>query len=122
MKVFKNRKGFALLEGLFATALLSFGVLLTLPTTATIVPKVNLSENNSIATTLAVEKLEELKTISKVTPLEDADSGTDSVDGIFTRDWTIINGGQGNLTQVSITVGWDGAGYRTVFIDTLIPQ
>jgi type IV pilus assembly protein PilV len=122
MKILKNRKGVALIEGLFIGTWLSFSLLSMVPVTATIVPNINVSENNSIATTLALEKLEELKNTAEITPLENSDSGTDTVDDIFTRSWTIINGGEGNLTQVSITVGWDGAGYRTVFIDTLIYQ
>lgn len=84
--------------------------------------KNELNERISIATTLAEEKIEDLKNQSGNAALENADSDNDTVNTIYTRTWTITNGGAGNLTQVVVTVSWTDSVTRNVSLSTLIRQ
>lgn len=120
MNPIKNNSGFTLVEVLIAAVLIVIGLVGMAVLSGEVVQRDSRSEKSSIATTLAQEKVEDLKNQALNAALENTDSGNDTVDTIYTRTWTITNGGEGNLTQVAVTVTWPTN--ESVSLSTLIRQ
>ncbi len=116
----KNNSGFTLVEVLIAAVLIVIGLVGMAVLSGEVVQRDSLSEKSSIATTLAQEKVEDLKNQALNAALENTDSGNDTVNTIYTRTWTITNGGANNLTQVTVTVSWPTN--KSVSLSTLIRQ
>lgn len=99
MNPIKNNSGFTLVEVLVAAVLIVIGLVGMAVLSGKVVQRDSLSEKSSIATTLAQEKVEDLKNQALNAALENTDSGNDTINTIYTRTWTITNGGEDNLTQ-----------------------
>ena len=120
-------KGFTVIEALMAMVI--FGVaILGLAIGATTVVRANqASLYITIATNLAQDRLEELK--SRTSGTITASSETQTVSGVtFTRSWTVDAGGVNNCPNVSglsciaVTVNWRDYAQRSVVISSAVKQ
>ncbi len=120
-------KGFTVIEALMAMVI--FGVaILGLAIGATTVVRANqTSLYITIATNLAQDRLEELK--SRTSGTITASSETQTVSGVtFTRSWTVDAGGVNNCPNVSglsciaVTVNWRDYAQRSVVISSAVKQ
>ncbi len=114
--------GFTLIELLIAVVLIVVGLLAYGVFTGNLVVQNTKSERKSQAATYAQEKLEDLKNQALSTFLVTG-TGTDTLDGIYTRSW-VITGGAGNPTSTRVTVSWvNNAGSNmTISFKTIISQ
>jgi len=119
--------GFTVIEALMAMVI--FGVaILGLAIGATTVVRANqASLYITIATNLAQDRLEELK--SRTSGTITASSETQTVSGVtFTRSWTVDAGGVNNCPNVSglsciaVTVNWRDYAQRSVVISSAVKQ
>ncbi len=119
--------GFTVIEALMAMVI--FGVaILGLAIGATTVVRANqTSLYITIATNLAQDRLEELK--SRTSGTITASSETQTVSGMtFTRSWTVDAGGVNNCPNVSglsciaVTVNWRDYAQRSVVISSAVKQ
>ena len=119
--------GFTVIEALMAMVI--FGVaILGLAIGATTVVRANqTSLYITIATNLAQDRLEELK--SRTSGTITASSETQTVSGVtFTRSWTVDAGGVNNCPNVSglsciaVTVNWRDYAQRSVVISSAVKQ
>jgi len=125
----KKNKGFTLIEVLIALAIFSIGIL-AVGSMQLWNTKNNTTANiTTQATMLARQKLEELKTVRKVTDLpmgttQDLNNPVDvdgNPGGIYTRSWTVANP-QGNNTSrhLIVTVSWNRIGQnRSVILQSV---
>jgi len=69
----------------------------------------DLTKNQSIATSLAEDKIEQIRTLSSVTTGSDGPLNADGTSGgIFTRTWTVnSNVPTSGVNQVVVTVSWN---------------
>ena len=120
-------KGFTVIEALMAMVI--FGVaILGLAIGATTVVRANqASLYITIATNLAQDRLEELK--SRTSGTITASSETQTVSGVtFTRSWTVDAAGVNNCPNVSgliciaVTVNWRDYAQRSVVISSAVKQ
>ena len=120
-------KGFTVIEALMAMVI--FGVaILGLAIGATTVVRANqTSLYITIATNLAQDRLEELK--SRTSGTITASSETQTVSGVtFTRSWTVDAAGANNCPNVSgliciaVTVNWRDYAQRSVVISSAVKQ
>ncbi|HTD19512.1 MAG TPA: hypothetical protein VK667_08290 [Ktedonobacteraceae bacterium] len=120
-------KGFTVIEALMA--MVSFGIaILGLAIGATTVVRANqASLYITIATNLAQDRLEELK--SRTSGTITASSETQTVSGVtFTRSWTVDAAGFNNCPNVSgliciaVTVNWRDYAQRSVVISSPVKQ
>ena len=116
-----NENGFTLLDVILAVLIITLGLLAYGKFTGDVVDQNKHSKNVSVATLRAQEKLEDLKNLSVNSPLATG-NGSDTVDTIFSRSWTIANGGAGNVATITVTVSWTDQTARTVTLSTLISQ
>jgi len=119
--------GFTVIEALMAMVI--FGVaILGLAIGATTVVRANqTSLYITIATNLAQDRLEELK--SRTSGTITASSETQTVSGVtFTRSWTVDAGGVNNcptvsgLSSIAVTVNWRDYAQRSVVISSAVKQ
>ena len=119
--------GFTVIEALMAMVI--FGVaILGLAIGATTVVRANqTSLYITIATNLAQDRLEELK--SRTSGTITASSETQTVSGVtFTRSWTVDAGGVNNcptvsgLSCIAVTVNWRDYAQRSVVISSAVKQ
>ena len=103
-KNYSSENGFTLIEMLIATVLIVFGLLSFGAFTGNMVVQNTKGERKTQATTYAQEKLEDLKNQSINAALTTG-TGTDTLDGIYTRNWS-ITGSASNPASVVVTVSW----------------
>jgi prepilin-type N-terminal cleavage/methylation domain-containing protein len=122
--------GFTLIEVLVAIGILT-GVLLGLAMGASSVIRANKSSyGNTLATTLAQDKLEELKSRTSsalpICPLFTTSGCSDSVTQAgttFARSWQILtNTPATGISQIDVRVTWTDYGNKTVTLSSNIPQ
>lgn len=122
----KNRSsesGFTLIELLIAVILIVFGLLSYGVFTGNLVVQNTKGERKTQAATYAQEKLEDLRNQARNTALATG-TGTDNLDGIYTRNW-VITGSSGNPTSIRVTVLWannTGSGNSSISYKTLVSQ
>jgi len=118
-----NERGLSMLEVLFAVVLLSGGILAYARFTAGVVDRNDTNAKRSTAMTYAQEKIEDLKNEANNSTLDNTDNGNDTLEGIYTRAWTITNGGADSLATLTVTVTWpDQPTNQSVTLITLLYQ
>jgi prepilin-type N-terminal cleavage/methylation domain-containing protein len=122
--------GFTLIEVLVAIGILT-GVLLGLAMGASSVIRANKSSyGNTLATTLAQDKLEELKSrTSSALPICPSFTTSGCSDSLaqagttFARNWQILtNTPATGINQIDVRVTWTDYGNKTVTLSSNIPQ
>jgi len=118
-----NSTGFTVIEVIIAAIIILFGLLAMATFLGNLMSKNSDKERKTMATTIAEEKIENLRGDALTVDITNADNGTDTVStaaGTFTRTWTITEDFSGLADQVSVLVDWDGTGNSQVTIVTLI--
>lgn len=129
-----GQEGFSLLETLISIALISVGVLAFALSTNGVIRGNHLSENFTVATHLAQDKLEELKTQTKLgnldncaasplgpTPRDLNITATSKAGGIYSRCWVISDAAAGaDLKRIDVTVSWQDSLSRSITLSTLV--
>lgn len=114
----QNKRGFSLIEILVALTIISFVVLGFTAATITVIQSNEVSENYTIATTLAQDIVERLKsgTIALA-----SGSGCNPLTTGFTCSWTVTsNSPQTGVTQVNVTIAWNDYQARSVTLNTVV--
>jgi len=125
MKDIQSKKGFTLLEVLFALAIFSIGLLAVNAMTTMVIKSNYMSKNFTTAVHLAQNKLDELKAGAYA----DVDAGTEtnlnsqdiSGAGIFAREVT-LESCTPNCKAVTVKVSWADPEQREVVLKTIIAQ
>jgi prepilin-type N-terminal cleavage/methylation domain-containing protein len=129
-KISPGDAGFTLIEVLVAIGILT-GVLLGLAMGASSVIKANkTSYGNTLATTLAQDKLEELKArTSSALPNCASFAATGCSDSVtqagvnFARSWQVLgNTPTTGINQIDVRVAWTDYGNKTVTLSSNVPQ
>ena len=127
---YSGESGFTLIEVLVAAVILTLGMLGFGSFLGNLVSKNAMNERRSLATTLAQEKIEELKNTAILGTLTAAlgsptiadevldKDGNATAGGMFTRNW-VINAAT-TPKQINVTVSWVGNGISSVALATLI--
>ena len=116
-----NDKGFSLIELMVAMVLIVVGLLAFGIFTGNMVAQDTKSERRTQAATYAQEQLENLKNQATTGTLNTG-TGTETLDGIYTRAWTVTNGGNNNLSTISVTISWEGFGNTSLIFQSLVSQ
>ncbi len=85
----------------------------------------DLSKNQSIAATLAEDKIEQIRTLSTIASGSDGPFKPDGTSGgIFSRSWTVTaNSPTTGVSRVEVVVSWpDRPNAGSVRLVTLVPQ
>jgi prepilin-type N-terminal cleavage/methylation domain-containing protein len=92
LRILRNERGFTLVEALIAVTILAVGLMAMLGTTGTVMEKNNESRKSSIAMTLAQDKVEYFKGISRAWLLAGANTlaSPDIVGGVWTLSTVLI--------------------------------
>jgi type IV pilus assembly protein PilV len=117
MKRTEHDSGFTLVEVLIAMFLLVTALLGTAAVTATVIQGNSFSNRMTEATTLAQDKMEELRGMS----YDDMTSGSDTCDTLYTRTWTVTTDSPATDTatvEVEVVFPWKGEN-RTVSVATI---
>lgn len=139
MKQVNTESGFTLIEVLIAMVLLTIGMVGYGSFSGNLINKNSLQERKTLATTLAREKMEDLRSLAIQTTLTAANS-TPTVPGdaldrqgnrlgnpgtagaIYTRTW-LINDAGAPLVIATVTVSWDYmSGTRSISLSTQFQQ
>ena len=115
-----NNKGFTLVEIMIAISILAIALLGLASVTVVIIKSNTFSKTMTTATTLANDKMEQLKKTSYA----GLASGTDTLESIYTRTWTVTqNSPATGMNTVVVTVQWNWQGVaRNVTINSIIAQ
>ena len=99
-----GNRGFTLLEVLVVIFLLVIAFLGAISTTGIIINSNSQSKTMTTATTLAKDKMEQLKYTGY-----NSTAGTDTIDSIYTRTWTITADGSpaAGMKTIVVTVRWN---------------
>jgi type II secretory pathway pseudopilin PulG len=119
-----HEKGFSLTEVIMATLILVTGILAYGKTSSSVMSANTLSKKESVAATLAQDKIEEIKTnglpaIWVGSEVVDAEGNTGGSPTPYTRSW-IITSPSANLWDVSVTVQWQNLSTKVVTLNTRI--
>ena len=120
-----NDKGFSLVGVLMALVLLTFGILAWGGVVGSVMDRNTANERMSVAVALAEEKMEELTTRAKTTVIDDTDDGTQIItaSGVaYSVTTDVINGGTGNLTDLTVTITWSDNLPSTYTLNTRVHQ
>lgn len=123
LRKYSNKKGFTLIEVLISVVLIGVGLLAFGVFTGNMVVQNTKGERTTQASTYAQEKLEDLRNQALNGALA-LGTGTDALDGIYTRTW-LITGGIGFPTSIRVTVSYannTGVGNLSVSYKTIISQ
>lgn len=122
MLLLKRQEGFTLNEILVAIALIAIGVIGFSVNTIGVIQGNYISSNVTVATSLAQEKMEEVKAQTSFTNGTVTDTVTGASGIPFTRDRTISDvSGESNLKDVEVKVSWtEYLINRNVTVKTLI--
>jgi prepilin-type N-terminal cleavage/methylation domain-containing protein len=117
MKIFKNDKGFTLVEVLAGMLILSLGLLLLLPMMVVSMQGNDLAKGFTEASMLIKDKMEELKNTNL--PV----SGADTVNAV-SRSWTVSDASS-NLKRLVVQVNWtdrDGRGHSNSMVSYMMVE
>lgn len=110
-----DQSGFTLIELLIGMAILVMGLLTVNYFLGNLLNRSGHIEAATMATTLAAEKLEDLKNQALATTLSSTHDGSDNLDvngntggSKYTRTWSIT--GTSAQTDISVTVSWNNKG------------
>ena len=127
--LFKNERGFSLIEVMIALVIFSIGILAVAQLQFWNIRNNTTGNITTIATLLARQKMEELKSQADVTTLNsdaDADNPIDAAGqagGIFTRTWTVSNPLGGSTSRhLAVTVSWSRQGQNRSVVLTSITR
>jgi type II secretory pathway pseudopilin PulG len=125
MNRLRNQRGISLIEIIAAVSVFAVVVVGLSPTLLGARKYAELSKNQSIATALAQDKIEELRVSSTVSGGSDGPlqpSGASG--GIFSRTWTVsANSPVSNVNKVTVTVTWpERPNNSSVTLVTLVPS
>src|SRR5215470_12881207 len=125
MKHLRDQRGVSLIEIIAAVSVFAVVVVGLSPTLLGARKYAELSKNQSIATALAQDKIEELRVSSTVSTGSDGPlqpSGASG--GIFSRTWTVAaNSPLSNVNCVTVTVTWpERPNNSSVTLVTLVPS
>jgi type IV pilus assembly protein PilV len=115
-----NSKGFTLVEIMVAISILAIALLGLISVTVMIIKSNTFSKSMTTATTLANDKMEQLKKTSYAS----LSSGTDTEAPIYTRIWTVTQDSPSTgMKTVVVTVQWNWLGItRNVTTNSIIAQ
>ena len=132
-----NNKGFTLLEILIAISVLAIALLAMAQMQIVAISTNAFANRMTKATTLAQDKIEQLKRLpyndptnltddndttdlSAIGNLADYQDSNNTIEGVYTRVWNIAdNTPVANAKSVSVIVGWDNWGHQ-VKLETII--
>ncbi len=145
MNPLKNNSGFSLVEVLIAALIIVAGLIAYVMTSGNVIGKNAQSKKESVAVTLAQDKMESIRNTALTVSLSgadtlasptesggvwtanaggevvDVDGNTGTTEAIYTRSWTITEDATlTNFHTVSVSVLWDSN--QTISLDTLISQ
>ena len=125
-----DNRGFTLIELLIAVFLLLTALLGVISTTAIVIKSNTLSKTMTTATTLAMDKMEQLKNTGYAALAGGADYAdinsavqtTSSADTIYTRTWTVTNNSPAaGMKTIAVQVQWSWQGaLRNVSLATIV--
>ena len=106
-RMLRTERGFSLIEVMIAIVLFAIGLLAFAGLEIVAVRNATYSKEYGKANTYAQQKVEEMKG----TDWASASSGSDTVEGKFTRTWTVTT--TGDIKNVAVTVEWVDPSYGT---------
>lgn len=117
-----------MLEALIAIAVLAFGLAAYAALMGGVIDAERVAHRRTVATSLAVAKLEELRGLPAVTVADGADpplngaGRPDEPDSMFTRSWSVVDDSPVAGTRtVAITCSWpDKDGTKTVRLTSVL--
>jgi type IV pilus assembly protein PilV len=116
----QSNRGFTVIEVLVAASIFSIAIVGVAISTKSVIQTNQKNYFTSVATSLAQDKLEELK----ATPSTIASGGpiSDVIDGqTFTRTWTVTsNSPISGVKKIDVTVTWTNYGNQTITISSAI--
>jgi prepilin-type N-terminal cleavage/methylation domain-containing protein len=126
----RDRKGFTLVEVMIAVFVLTVALLGLISVTVMIIKGNDFSRRMTTATTLAKDKIEQVKkapynTISAGTTTDylNIDSSAGATGAYFTRILTVTdNTPTTNMKTVQVVVNWNWGGTRNVTVRTVVGQ
>lgn len=125
----ESGKGFTLVEIMIAMLLLVIALVGLASVTVSVIKGNDLSRMVTTATTLAKDKMEELKNLSATSAGYDALTGSsDTVEAIYTRQWTVGAVGATapdndttKMRKITVTVTWTWNGQsHSVTLNTIV--
>jgi Tfp pilus assembly protein PilV len=120
-----SERGSTFIEVLAATAVFAVVVIGLSPTLLNTRKVAELSKNQSVATTLAEDKVEQIRTLSAIASGSDGPLNANGTSGgIFNRSWTVTaNSPTTGVSRVEVVVTWrDRPSTSSVRLVTLVPQ
>ena len=120
MSELRNHKGFTLVEIMIAIFILVIALLGLISVTVMVIKGNSFSKTMTTATTLAKDKMEELKN----TGYGSLASDTDTVESIYTRTLIVTpDSPAANMKTIEVKVEWDWQGAtRNVTLRTIVAQ
>jgi prepilin-type N-terminal cleavage/methylation domain-containing protein len=122
LKLLRRSKGFSLIEVLVALFILAIALLALAGLMVTTTRNNSFGGHMTEAATFAQDKLEEFI----VTPWANLVSGADTRAGAtginYTRTWTIVTNGPGNLRTVTLTINWNDKISHSIQLLSVIAQ
>jgi type II secretory pathway pseudopilin PulG len=136
--LFSNESGFTIIEAIMSVAIFSLGMLAYGVTSGSIMDKNIKSTKKSIATTIAQDQIENIKTqafsyllvvpgdtTEVTTDVVDEEGETGGADAKYTRNTTItrLSGFPCNCYyEVEVVVSWVNQGFNSIQLNTTISQ
>jgi len=117
----ENNKGFTLIEVLVAMVILSVGLLGTAALITGIIRGNKVSNRITTATTLAQDKMEEIKRSGYSNAVSEAKSSLPSPYDQYERQVTVVdNSPAANMKTVTVTVYWESS--KSVRLQTILSK
>lgn len=119
----ENNKGFSLIEILVAMAILSVGLLGTAALTAGIIRGNQVSNKVTTATTLAQDKMEDIKRLGYSNTVSETRASLSSPYNNYEREVTVVDdspAATANMKTVTVEVYWDTN--KSVSLQTILAE